>query len=440
MQYLSLTILGGFCIYFSCINLLPEKPHTFKRLFILLCVLATSCIFNHYLGQYYAFITVSLTLFFIYRFTSLKWLNLSCALFGYLFTVALNYVCICIAQDFLNMNLNEMYQDFPVIFIFSSVYCTISFLCTLILGYLLNHRLKLSSFLTDTALCKAIFITMLLLSFLFIYNFSYGEDIGYSYEVITFNSILFLLLFTANAILMWFLYRNIQQKQEAKHMLHQYEHLQTYTQEVEKLYVSMRSFKHEYINLLSTLTGYIEQNDMAQLKEYFHNEILPLSQTFSESDTRLGLLSHIEMLELKSLLSSKLIYAIELGIHIELELTDRIQDIPIKNIDLVRVMGIFLDNAIEASLKSNEKLIQLCLIQKEDCLMIILRNSSSPLQIPLSRLADWGISSKGSQRGIGLYNAKDILNQYPHILWDMEYHTPFFVQTLTIYQTGKDNL
>lgn len=293
-----------------------------------------------------------------------------------------------------------MYQDFPVIFVFSSVYCSISFLCTLTFGYFLNHRLKLSRFLTDAALCKAMFITMLLLSFLFIFNFSYGEDIGYSYGVITFNSLLFLLLFIANAALMWFLYRNIQQKQEAKHMLRQYEHLQTYTEEVEKLYASMRSFKHEYINLLSTLSGYIEKNDMAQLKEYFRNEILPLSQAFAESDTRLGLLSHIEILELKNLLSSKLIYAIELGIHVELELTDTIRDIPMKRVDLIRVMGIFLDNAIDAALKSDEKLVQLCFLNTEDCVIIILRNSSPPPQIPLPKLADWGVSSKGSQRGL----------------------------------------
>lgn len=440
MQYLSLIILGGFCIYFSCINLLPEKPHILKQLFILICILTTAYIFNRPLGQYYAFITVSLTLFLIYIFTSLKWLNLSCALFGYLFTIALNYLCIWIAQNYLNMNLNEMYQNFSVIFTFSSVYCIICFLCTFILGHLLNNCLKLSGFLTDIALCKAIFITMLLLSLLFIFNFSYGGKIGYSYGVITFNSILFLSLFIANAILMCFLYRNIQQKQEAKHMLHQYEHLQTYTEEVEKLYVSMRSFKHEYVNLLSTLTGYIDKGDITQLKDYFYSEILPISQAFSESDTRLGSLSHIELLELKTLLSSKLIYAMELGINIELELTDTIRNIQMKSVDLVRVLGIFLDNAIDAALNSDEERIQLCFLLKEDCMVIILRNSSFPPQIPLARLADWGISSKGAQRGIGLYNAKSILNQYPHILWDMEYQAPYFTQTLTIHQTGEDHL
>ena len=440
MDNLLLALLGGFCIFFGCINLLPEKPSFSWKIIIFLCILATSCIISHYLWHFSAFITVAITLILIYHATSLKWLNISCALFGYLFTVTLNYIFIWIIQKYFQMSLGQMYQIDSVILFVSFVYCIICFFCTLGLGNILNSKLKISTFLSDLSLLKTIFFTMLLLTAFFIFNFSYGNDIGYSYGVTAFNGMLFLAIFISVAILMWFLYQNIQKKIKAENMLHQYEHLQTYTQEVEKLYVSMRSFKHEYINLLSTLTGYIEQNDMARLKEYFHNEILPLSQTFSECDTRLGLLSLIEILELKSLLSSKLIYAIELGIHVELELTDSIQDIPMKSIDLVRVMGIFIDNAIEASLKSNEKLIQLCLIQKEDCLVIILRNSSSPLQISLSRLADWGVSSKGSQRGIGLYNAKDILNQYPCVLWDMEYHAPFFIQTLTIHQAEGDNI
>lgn len=440
MGNLLLAVLGGFCIYSGCINILPEKPASKWNFIIFLSITASSCIFSHYLWHFSAFVTVAITLVLIYHFTSLKWLNISCALFGYLFTVTLNYICIWIAQKFFHMSLGQMYQIDDVILLFSSGYCIICFLCTLWLGHLLNSKFKISKFSSDIASLKTIFITMLLLTVFFIFNFSYSDDIGYSYGVIAFNGILFLALFIAVTILMWFLHQNVQKKIQAEHMLHQYEHLQTYTEEVEKLYVSMRGFKHEYVNLLSTLTGYIDKGDITQLKDYFYSEILPLSQAFSESDTRLGSLSHIELLELKTLLSSKLIYAMELCINIELELTDTIRNIPMKSVDLIRVLGIFLDNAIDAALNSNEKRIQLCFLLKEDCMVIILRNSSFPPQIPLARLADWGISSKGAQRGIGLYNAKSILNQYPHILWDMEYQAPYFTQTLTIHQTGEDHL
>lgn len=439
MDQVLLALLGGFCIFFSCANVLPEKPSPFRLILMLACTLTSSCILYYYLGQFFAFLTVSVLLVFIYRFTVQRWLNLSCSLFGYLFTVTLNYFCIWLIQGYLRINLKDLYLDIPAIMQFSSIYCIICFITTFILGYVLNSKLRIYTYLADDNLCKVIFIVLLSLSTLFIFNFSYGEYIGYSYGV-TFNGILFLWLFISVSILMWFLYQNIQKKMQAENMLRQYEHLQTYTEEVEKLYVSMRSFKHEYVNLLSTLTGYIDKGDITQLKDYFYSEILPISQAFSESDARLGSLSHIELLELKTLLSSTLISAMELGINIELELTDSIRNIQMKSVDLVKVLGIFLDNAIDAALNSDEERIQLCFLLKEDCMVIILRNSSFPPQIPLARLADWGISSKGAQRGIGLYNAKSILNQYPHILWDMEYQAPYFTQTLTIHQTGEDHL
>lgn len=440
MNNIIVIALGGLCIFFSCILPLPEKPSRFWQFIILICTLASACVLVYPLGQSYAFVAIAIVLFLIYLSTSQRWLNLSCALFGYLFAVSLDYICIWIAQRYLNMNLDQIYQDTSVIIPFSMIYCMTCFLCTSLLGYLLNTRLKISALLTDLDLCKTIFIEMLLLTVVFIFNFSYGSNLGYSYGVVAFNGILFLALFAAIAVLMWFLYRNIQQKQQAKSMLQQYEHLQAYTHKLEELYGSMRSFKHDYVNILSTLSGYMEKEDLPRLKDYFYNEILPLSQAFSESDTRLGTLSYIEILELKSLLSSKLIYAMELGIKVELELSEPVRELPMKSIDLARVMGIFLDNAIEAALASREMLIQLCFFSKEDCLIIILRNSSAPPAFPISQLTGWGISSKGEHRGVGLHNAKNILDQYDHVLWDMEYKDSFFTQTLTIYQKGTDGL
>lgn len=76
----------------------------------------------------------------------------------------------------------------------------------------------------------------------------------------------------------------------------------------------MRSFKHDYVNLLTTMSGYMEENNMKELKSYFYQEILPISHSFSENNSRLSSLSFIENLELKGLLSSKLIRAMELGL------------------------------------------------------------------------------------------------------------------------------
>lgn len=439
MTYFLITAMGGLCIFFSCTNLLPEKPAVSGQLILFVCIMVSSCLLNRQLGQYYAYITIAVALTVIYFSTSQRWMNLSCALFGYLFTIALNYLCIWVTQKLFGMTLEQIYQNNLVITLFSFVYSIICFLSTFMLGYWLNRKLKIPSLLADDELCFALFITTLLLSALFIFNFSYGDNIGYSYGVVAFNGILFLSLFIAVTILIWFLYRSIKQKQQAVSRLHQYESLQTYTNELEKLYYSLRSFKHDYVNILSTLSGYIEAADLAQLKEYFYKEIIPISQTFSESDNKLERLAFVEILEIKSLLSSKIIYAMTLAIKVDLELSEPITNIPIKTVDLARVLGVFFDNAIEAAVTADEKLIQFCFLRKENHLMIILRNRTLTPLMPLAKLTAPGISGKGLQRGMGLYNAKTILDSYNNVLWEMDYQDAFFTQTLIIYQTGDND-
>ncbi|EUJ52167.1 hypothetical protein [Listeria rocourtiae] len=45
---------------------------------------------------------------------------------------------------------------------------------------------------------------------------------------------------------------------------------------MEKLYSEMNTFRHDYINILASLKGYIEKGDQALLQAYFENTILPL--------------------------------------------------------------------------------------------------------------------------------------------------------------------
>lgn len=45
--------------------------------------------------------------------------------------------------------------------------------------------------------------------------------------------------------------------------------LQDYTHHLEIMYNGLRSFKHDYINILLSMSGYIANNDMGELKQFF---------------------------------------------------------------------------------------------------------------------------------------------------------------------------
>lgn len=440
MFYFIYTTLGSLCIFFSCINLLPEKLSLSCRLLLLFWTLLSSQILNQLLGQYFVFITLPVILLILYHRTSSKWLCLSCSIFGYLFAVTFNYLCIWSLQKITGMTLS---QDTTY-----SRYCA-SLLSPVLCAVLCPYQNCRSCFKPENRdfpnflqprLCMTIFLTLSILGILFVFNFSYGESIGYGYGAIAFNGCLFLAAFIAITILLRTLYQAIRRQEENNSMAEQYENLQTYTRKLEELYNSMRSFKHDYVNLLATMSGYMEENNMKELKSYFYQEILPISHSFSENNSRLSSLSFIENLELKGLLSSKLIRAMELGLHVELEISKPVSAFSMRPVDLALVMGIFLDNAIEAAENTDEKLIRFAVITAPEYLRFLLQNSSLPPECPISRLTEWGVSTKGKHRGIGLYNARTILDAYPQVQWDFHHENTRFTQALTIFSTAKEEL
>lgn len=44
--------------------------------------------------------------------------------------------------------------------------------------------------------------------------------------------------------------------------------LQDYTRNLEAMYNGLRSFQHDYVNILLSLSGYIENNDMEELRRF----------------------------------------------------------------------------------------------------------------------------------------------------------------------------
>ena len=119
--------------------------------------------------------------------------------------------------------------------------------------------------------------------------------------------------------------------------------LQDYTRNLEAMYNGLRSFKHDYVNILLSLSGYIEDGDMDRLKDFFESKIFPTKNLITGGDYKLNQLSNIGVLEIKSLLSAKMIYAHESGIDITIDIPDKVESFLIDTVDLARILGIFLD-------------------------------------------------------------------------------------------------
>jgi two-component system sensor histidine kinase AgrC len=337
-----------------------------------------------------------------------------------------------IAGFIFKMDMEALITHHLLLIAFSCIYCIFCGTTTKLIGYYFHKKLVITKYLINDHLLKAIFIDLFLLVFFYIFNFSYGERLGYNYGVIALNGIIFLLLFVITVFLMYSVYKVTMGEQAYKHRMAQFENLRIYTERLENSYGIMRKFKHDYMNILVTMSGYLKEDDMDGLKEYYGERILPISRAFTESDTKLGALSNIKNTAIKSLLSSKFVYMMEIGIKAEIELTEPINDLNMDCLDLSRVLGIFLDNAMEAAMETEEKEVHFCIFYKEKNLHLIIQNTALPPSHAISELRSHEISTKGENRGIGLFNVDLILKNYENTIWNTTYEEPYFTQELIL--------
>ncbi|MDE7367571.1 MAG: GHKL domain-containing protein, partial [Lachnospiraceae bacterium] len=299
-----------------------------------------------------------------------------------------------------------------------------------------NHFIKNSiQFPTITGIFTLIYLAICAL--LFVYNYTYEEMLGFPQDVMQVNTFLFTVFFVITgifiAVLMYVLKRDA--RLQAQNV--QYESLQNYTAQVEELYQNIRGFKHDYVNILTTMHFYIESEDWEALKTYYETEILPTSNSFQDSTQVLGQLSNLQIPELKSLLYNKFVKALELGINVQLEIRKPVENISAKNVDIARVMGIYLDNAIEAlnepELEAGQRNLTVAVIREEDAVSFIVQNSCKEFRLNLHKLGSLSYSTKGKHRGMGLHLAAQTLHHYKNIEKDTTYENHVFTQTLKIF-------
>lgn len=343
--------------------------------------------------------------------------------------------CFSLIWNFLICDLNIVLNNEKFFLAYLATSVILLYIVCSILHQIVEHsQLPCKLSLLPNRLWKLIAIDLVATVSIFVFNIVAGEKIGYTVKTILFNTMLFGFFFVISIILVSWIFQShfrelkLQQQQET------YQQLQEYTSQIESMYSSLRAFKHDYSNIMLSLSGFIEENDIGGLKNYYYDKVYPFSNQFLNNDFKLNQLSNLLVPEVKGLLSAKLIYAHELNINVTIEIRNPVCNIAIDSLDFARVLGIFLDNAIEASLQTSDPKISFVIFQENKHTTVIISNTFTEQEIPLSDLNKAGVSSKGEHRGIGLNNASNILSKYPNILCDTQTNRNLFIQHLEIEQ------
>lgn len=427
---LLLSLISALNIFFTCNNLLITRLNRLQKVVLfsiaVLCLLILFPLFR----QATAFVVIALFIVFICFICKPKILNICLFLFGYGCLIMIDYGCMIASEKLFYLTPDMMIASYQLPFYITVSVLTFTF--TRILGIFLRERLKLQQLDFSSPHFILIFIYLIVCTILFIVNFSYGEWVGYSSAVIRFNGFLFFTHFIITSIILIMIIRTLKKEMRTQKRIQEYESLMEYTKRIEKMHLEMRVFKHNYINILSSMAGYIENDDMDSLKNYFSRHILPAGDEIASTDTKLGQLMNIHIMELKSLLSSKIIFALNNGIDVDVETPDSIDAIPVDIIDLITVIGIYLNNAIEAAMESKERHISLALIKNKNQIIFHLQNTFPEGTVSLKKIYQTGYSTKGSGRGLGLSSAEHILKKYKNMVHSTKITEGMFVQILQI--------
>jgi two-component system sensor histidine kinase AgrC len=203
---------------------------------------------------------------------------------------------------------------------------------------------------------------------------------------------------------------------QSRSELTEMENLKKYTAQIEAMNYELRHFKHDHVNILSSLYGYAQNNDLTNLRRYLLDELMPYSRGIAQSSAPPVQLANVKIPELKGLMSVKAIHARNLGVNIFFEVPEPVEVIQMNTVDLCRAVGILLDNAIEAVEGCKGDVRVMLSKEGRSCTLVVANKVDAPLD--LSAIFKKGYTTKESssspqqKRGLGLYNLRKILGRY----------------------------
>lgn len=357
-----------------------------------------------------------------------RFINFCTSILGYLCLTFLNQIALVLTEKLCNINYESLENQYG--FLFSTIFSIFIYFFTFYIGKMMRKKLKLENLLVSKKTSCLILTSLLLCTYIFISNFVFGEKIGYTYMIIRQNAILFGSFFFITVALLYSIINTIRKEQDTRSKIEIYNGLRTYMSQLEVLYQETREFRHDYNNILYTLYGYIKERDIDTLETYYTNHILSNFSPFQNPTYELGKLSNIKILEIKSIVYIKMIQALTKGINLYINIPVSIKEVSLETLDLSQILGIFLDNAIEASIISSKKEIEFSFEKHINGYSIIIKNSCNENKILFTKLNSLGYSTKSENRGIGLYNAKKILARYPKIQHTTLLQNYYFIQKL----------
>lgn len=196
----------------------------------------------------------------------------------------------------------------------------------------------------------------------------------------------------------------------------------------------IRAFRHDFNNIIQALGGYIQAKDIDGLEKYYSQ----LLKDCQEVNNLTGLNPEsINNPAIYSLLASKYYLATEKGIEFNLDIFMDLNSIDMKIYEFCRILGILLDNAIQATQECEEKHIKVTIRKDNRCKrqLLIVENTYKEKDIDTEKIFEKGYSTKEGNTGLGLWEVRQILLKNTNLNLFTSKDDTYFKQQLEIYKS-----
>ena len=184
--------------------------------------------------------------------------------------------------------------------------------------------------------------------------------------------------------------------------------------------------------MIHIIGGYVDTNDMDGLKIYYND----LKKDYVR-------VNNIEILNpntinnpgIYSLIVAKQNRASELKVNMSLEVFFDFNNIKMPIYEFSRILGILLDNAIEAASECDKKHVRLMFREsrRNHTQIICIENTYNNKDVDIKTIFEKGVTGKDKHTGIGLWEVNEFISKNNNTVLHTSKDNQYFKQQLEIY-------
>lgn len=307
---------------------------------------------------------------------------------------------------------------FPIFEILSIIFLSIiGFIIYFATKHFNLNNLHLSSIEAKSNLIISVSILNLIITFFIFYKF---------FEIISQNFIYILTL----DLYFYLSITNIIYSCRVSLTKHKIENLTLCNKTILSMYDETRAFKHDFHNIIQAIGGYIWTSDLDGLKKYYKEVSKDCHNTNNLSKLNPTVINNPAIY---NILADKYYIASNNNIQFNLDVMLDLNNLNMKIYELTRILGILLDNAIEASKECTEKNINISFKQDKYKQILIIENTYNDKQLSIEKIFEKDYTTKPNNTGLGLWEVRKILNKNSNLNLHTSKNNDYFSQQLEIY-------